>query len=287
MIREPLFSMIIATINRPEALLSCLNSIFNQKYSKYEIIIIDQSDDKKSEKVALSFNDKRIIYEHVNFRGLSRARNYGLKMAHGDYFCLIDDDAFYDEFYLFEAVKHVAPKRILSGYIYDTINNRDFVKYKNRYDQRNVTLRMIMRQCPSAGLIIPMNLIQEVGFFDENFGVGSRYGSGEESDLLLRSIKVGYKVMYIKDSTLKHPVPIPSKITSTKLNEEKRALYFEGTGALYKKHMCGLGMKKLILCYIEIILKFFVKAIITKGERRYYVKMQYESFLRGFKEYEI
>ena len=281
-----MFSLIIGTLNRPNAIRSCLTSIFNQKYSNYEIVIIDQSDDDKTSKLVSGISDNRIKYEHVSFKGLSKARNLALKKASGQFFCLMDDDAYYDENYLLEAVQHLQSKRILSGYIYDTVKKKEFVGYSHIYNKRNVTLRMIMRTCPSAGLVIPMQLIKDVGMFDEDFGVGARYGSGEETDLLLRAIRNNYKVMYFESLVLEHPVPLPSIVENEEIKSRKRASYFMGLGALYKKHMINFNMKVLYLAYFENLLKFYIKMLIYSGARKDYAQKQYEAFVNGYNSYE-
>ena len=95
------FSLIIGTLNRCRELEICLESLRKQVFRDFEVIIIDQSINDSTQQLANGYQDLNIIYEHVDFMGLSKARNYALKMAHGDYFALIDDDAYYDERYHF------------------------------------------------------------------------------------------------------------------------------------------------------------------------------------------
>lgn len=270
------FSLVIGTLNRLEAIKSCLQSISEQTYSDYEVIIIDQSEGIETEEYIKTINDNRIIYRHVKFKGLSKARNEALKFATGDFFCLMDDDAYYDKNYLEEANKNCDTRVVLSGYIFDTIKNTDFVRYRNKTQKHQVNLREIMKTCPSAALIIPMELIKECGLFDERFGVGATWGSGEETDLLLRGIEKGFIVKYIPYMRVKHPVPIKEC-----LNEDiqKKVKYFEGLGALYKKHMINGNMRKLQTCYYEIWIKFYIKQLLFfKYNRQDVCKM-----VNGFK----
>ena len=253
------FSLIIGTLNRLESLKICLNSIFKQTYSDYEIIIIDQSENDDTEKYIGSIKCDNIVYRHVEFRGLSRARNQALKLAKGEYFCLIDDDACYKNDYLQNASNNCGYDKILSGYIYDTEKNADYVSYKNKNKKHKMSLREIMRTCPSASLVFPMDLINKCGYFDERFGVGAEFGAGEETDLLLRGIANGFGVEFVPNMKLKHPVPAKNFYSE---NIEKRAKYYEGLGALYKKQMIIEKRKELRLCYAEIWIKFYIKKII-------------------------
>ena len=250
------FSLIIGTLNRKEALESCLSSIMYQTNQDFEVIIIDQSDNTETEQYVRSLKNIKILYKHVEYKGLSRARNDALALASGEYFCLMDDDAYYKSDYLDVANKWLSPRTVLSGYIFDTIKQSDFVNYKKKYNGYELTLRMITRLCPSAGLVLPMSLVKDVGLFDESFGVGSKYGAGEETDLLLRGFRNGYKVKYIQNLELRHPVPIPKKNLCVENQSIKMADYYEGLGALYKKHMILTGMRDYRVLYYEVIIKF-------------------------------
>ena len=59
------FSFIIGTLNRPQELKYCIESLLAQTYAEYEIIIVDQSADNLTEKMVESFNEKPIVYNHV------------------------------------------------------------------------------------------------------------------------------------------------------------------------------------------------------------------------------
>ena len=93
------FSLVIGTLNRSNCIRYCLESLRNQTYSDFEIIIVDQSEDDLTEKMLEDFRDLTIVYERVAFKGLSKARNEAIRQAKGDYLCLIDDDANYCEDY--------------------------------------------------------------------------------------------------------------------------------------------------------------------------------------------
>lgn len=274
-----MFSLIIGTLNRVESIKSCLESIHNQTIDDYEIIIVDQSNDNETENYIKSLSSDKIKYIHVSYKGLSKARNQALKMASGDFFCLLDDDAYYEKHYLEIAYQNIREKRILSGYIFNTIKKDDFVSYKRKLDGKSLPVREIMRTCPSAALVLPMNLIEDIGMFDEEFGVGAIYGSGEETDYLLRSLQKGYEVIYINGLKLMHPIPI-SKHYDGVININKEVTYFEGLGALYKKHFLLGKNKRLCICYCELWLKLLIKILLpfrydTKSTIKYLKGLKY------------
>ena len=175
------FSFIIGTLNRPQELKYCIESLLAQTYAEYEIIIVDQSADNLTEKMVESFNEKPIVYNHVDFKGLSKARNYAIALASGTYICLTDDDAYYDSNYLATLKKHYEkrPDQIISGYMWDAVNRRDFIDYSNTSSGKPLSVREIIRKCPSPAITFPKSAVQKIGGFDEDFGVGAKYGAGE------------------------------------------------------------------------------------------------------------
>ena len=98
---NPLVSVILPTYNREERVLFAINSVLNQTYSNFELIIIDDGSNDKTSEVLQSLNDERIklILNNQN-EGVSRSRNYGLNEAKGKYVAYLDSDNEWDSNYL-------------------------------------------------------------------------------------------------------------------------------------------------------------------------------------------
>lgn len=91
---SPKISIIVPVYNAETYLLNCLNSIQAQTYSDYEVILVDDGSCDKSLLAIESFrsNDCRFQLYHQSHRGVSSARNVGLKYATGDFVCFVDAD---------------------------------------------------------------------------------------------------------------------------------------------------------------------------------------------------
>lgn len=278
------FSLIIATLNRADLLEKCLISIRRQTFEDYEIIIVDQSDDFETYNLVSSLKNRKILYFRVGFKGLSKARNYALKIATGDFFCLIDDDAWYKENYLEELNVQIRKNKlnvIYSGYIFDNLLNNDFCKYKKIKNERMLGINEVMSYCPSAALSFPISVYKSVGNFDEDFGVGSKYNSSEETDYLLRAIEKGYKISYCKNIRLNHPIILKNNaITSNLMN--KKILYSKGLGALLKKHLLFKRNYLLSNFLICKVLKLGAKIILFNRDN---ALKQFLAIVDGFMEY--
>tara|TARA_Y100000310_G_scaffold3525_1_gene4415 strand:+ start:1353 stop:2144 length:792 start_codon:yes stop_codon:yes gene_type:complete len=72
-----------------------INSILNQKYNNWELLIINDGSTDDTKNTIYSFNDSRIKYYEQENRGVSSARNLALRHMQGDFFCFLDADDLY------------------------------------------------------------------------------------------------------------------------------------------------------------------------------------------------
>ncbi|MCX2743399.1 glycosyltransferase family 2 protein [Mangrovivirga sp. M17] len=90
-----LVSIITPFYNSEKFLLESIQSVLNQEYDNWELILVNDGSTDRSKEIALSFIDPRIKYFEQSNRGVASARNVGLKVMSGDYFCFLDaDDVF-------------------------------------------------------------------------------------------------------------------------------------------------------------------------------------------------
>ncbi len=91
----PRVSVIIPTYNRHKNLLFAIDSVLQQSFNDFEILVVnDAGEDVQN--VITEFNDNRIKYfVHKSNKGLAAARNTGLKNAKGKYIAYLDDDDVY------------------------------------------------------------------------------------------------------------------------------------------------------------------------------------------------
>lgn len=88
-------SIIIPSYNSQDYLERCLDSVINQVYKNIEIIVVDDASTDKTKEIIKKYaeKDRRIIpfYQTTN-KGVSAARNVGLKAATGEYILFVDSD---------------------------------------------------------------------------------------------------------------------------------------------------------------------------------------------------
>lgn len=89
----PTVSVIIPAYNRAHLVMRAINSVLNQTFQDFEIIIVDDASRDNTEELVRGIHDKRIFYiQHEKNRGGSAARNTGIKQARGEYIAFLDSD---------------------------------------------------------------------------------------------------------------------------------------------------------------------------------------------------
>lgn len=92
--KNPKISIIIPIYKVEDYIETCINSVLNQSYKNLEVILIDDESPDNCGEICDNYaqNDDRIKVIHQKNKGLSGARNSGLKIATGDYIGFVDSD---------------------------------------------------------------------------------------------------------------------------------------------------------------------------------------------------
>lgn len=89
------YSFIVPVYNVEKYLIRCLDSILNQTYQNFEVIIVDDGSTDSSGSIVDIYKKKypeQIIVEHQYNKGLGGARNTGIALAKGQYLLMVDSD---------------------------------------------------------------------------------------------------------------------------------------------------------------------------------------------------
>lgn len=90
----PTFSIIVPVFNAAQFLTACLESILQQDYSSFEILLVNDGSTDESRNICEEFQTKdgRIRCFHQQQKGVSNARNLGLEQARGEWITFVDAD---------------------------------------------------------------------------------------------------------------------------------------------------------------------------------------------------
>lgn len=92
---SPFFSVIIPTFNRKQMLLKAINSVLDQTFSNFEVIVIDDGSTDDTASMVKSIADERVRYIYQENQERSAARNNGIRQSRGKYICFLDNDDLY------------------------------------------------------------------------------------------------------------------------------------------------------------------------------------------------
>lgn len=119
----PKYSIIIPVYNVEKYIKKCLDSVFNQSFKDYEVIVVNDGTKDNSMEIVNDYDVKIINQEN---QGLSAARNNGVKHAKGEYILFIDSDDYIE-------------KNLLEEIDKSTSNNPDIIRYQIQevYEENN------------------------------------------------------------------------------------------------------------------------------------------------------
>ena len=88
---RPKVSIVVPTYNRIDFLKECLQSIDDQTFRDFELIVVDDASSDETE----AFLHSRPLTQYIRLQqnqGVSKARNVGVRLARGQYICFLDSD---------------------------------------------------------------------------------------------------------------------------------------------------------------------------------------------------
>ena len=170
-------TVIITTHNRSNLLVNSVNSVLNQTYKEFKLLIIDDASTDNTEKIIKTFIDNRIQYIKIsmeNTRGGNHARNLGIKNAEGDFIAFLDDD---DEWMPEKLEKQLnvfyKDKKIGivgTGVIYISNDGKEIAQGipVQRGDlSKDILIANLSNICFSS-IMVKKEIIVKAGMFDEN-----------------------------------------------------------------------------------------------------------------------
>lgn len=133
-----LISIVVPVYNAEKYLEQCLNSIQNQTYKNFEVILVNDGSMDHSESICMDFVkvDTRFKYFTKENGGASSARNFGLDNVTGDYITFIDADDWVDENHLEVLINNIKENNsdmaVSSIKKFDNVSNFEFRVYSKQ-----------------------------------------------------------------------------------------------------------------------------------------------------------
>lgn len=260
-------SIIIPTLGRKNELKALFDSILNTKIAcRYEVLVIDQNEDGLVTDICNEYRAMFDVKQYiVGFKGLSRAKNFGIDHANGNVVCFPDDDAEFTANTISVALNKLLYYNAdcVFGKCVDKTTLKDSVM-KFKTESIKLDLSNFEGAFVEATMFARISLFSKIRY-DEKMGVGCIFGSQEGYDLVYRLLKAGKDMYYDPKIIFYHPSKIETKSTD---NEIKRAFYYScGFGYLCKKHGLSEKYKKRLR---KLSWGIPIIALIRRKELKYY-----------------
>jgi GT2 family glycosyltransferase len=235
----PSVSVVICSLGRPQMLRETVESVLAGHEVPAEIVVIDQSAERHAWLAgAGTVRGCEIRYVQSAERGVSRARNRGMREARGEVLAFLDDDVLVDRGWLgplARAVRELGEQGVATGRVLEApggmpggfapalVAATEPAEYQGR----------IRRDVLEAGnMAVGRRTLMAVGGFDERLGPGTRFPAGEDNDLGLRLLAAGCRIRYVPDATIHHRAwRGPAEYLPLRWS------YGVGQGAYYAKHL--------------------------------------------------
>lgn len=203
----PAFSLLCATVGRTDKLGRMLDALAAQTHRDFELIVVDQNPPGVLDPILAAYADRIAIVHVRSERGLSKARNVGLKACRGALIGFPDDDCWYPRdlvarlIALFTADPTVD---VLTGRTTDAAGADSLGLFLGA--DAPISRSNIWMVGNSNSLFLRADAARKAGGFDETLGVGATtpFKSGEETDFLLRVLAAGAKGRYRRDIVVHH-----------------------------------------------------------------------------------
>lgn len=213
-----LLSTICPCYNQAHYLEAAIKSVQDQTFEEWELIIIDDGSEDHTFEIAQNYakSDARIKVIHQENKGLSAARNAGIRQATGEFLHFLDaDDLILPTAYQVIYQKSQRDSKIslwISSYSY--FDQNDF--HTHVFSEKKLHAIDFIRtnQAPPVAHFLKKEMIQRIGSFDQQLK------SCEDWDLWLRVAKSGAQIKTISDSLARY------RYVSGSMSRNAKVMYF-------------------------------------------------------------
>lgn len=169
---ESKISVIIPTYNRVYTLKRAIDSVLNQSYKNFELIIVDDGSNDETPNLIKSYTDK-LLYIRVQHKGPAYARNIGIKISRYNYIAFLDSDDWWNKNKLLSQLDYMAkhPTYAISHTQEVWYKNGKILNQKKRHRKYGGYIFERCLPLCAVGIstvIIKREVFEDVGYFDES-----------------------------------------------------------------------------------------------------------------------
>ena len=235
-------SLVLCTYGRTNEVDNFLNSIYAQTKKPTEIIVVDQNEENVLHDILKEWSEKLpIIHKRVNFKGASRSRNFGAKQALPGLIAFPDDDCLYPPRLIENIIRLFRQKEeielILTAKIEPSEISGRLSEPSLNYSQVSSSLDLFKAKAETSNIFARKSKLESLPYiFNEDIGPGAStpWASNEETDLLIRLLRQGTKMIKLKELSIAHH--------SLQVSPARSLKYGMGRFEVISRHRLGAGI---------------------------------------------
>ena len=199
-------TVIIATKNRTNQLHECLRAIKENTYKDFEIILVDQGENRITQAKIQEFQFKRVTHIVHQSGGKTAALNVAISKAQGAILAFTDDDCIVTPLWLESIVKNFRTDLNISAIFgktkpYDPQNHRDKICPSLFLHNTRTLITKPSLHYKNIGfgnnMAVRAHVFKTTGLFMEWLGPGSIGSNAEDAELALRLLICGQSILYL------------------------------------------------------------------------------------------
>lgn len=265
-------SVAISTMDRADALARCLAAIGRGRVRPREIVVVDQSDDDRTERVVRDHaaTGMPVRYERTAPRGLGASQNVAIRSATSTFVAVTDDDCIADERWL-----EVVMRSFASDPALDVVTGRVLALPAEGERTWPVSLResttrtLFERHArpwdvgSGNNFTVRRSTFLRIGGCDERLGPGSPAKGGVDMDLFYRLLRAGARIRYEPDAIVRHE----RQEYAARL--ARRPMYGRGMGAMVTLRLRegDSGVVRVFTDWISLRLRLLARAALRLDGR--------------------
>ncbi len=234
-------SLVLATYGRATELRRCFESLAAQTDRGFELLVMDQNPDDRLADLVGEYRGRGLLIRHERLPkpGLAEARNRGIRIAEGEIVAFPDDDCWYepDTVASIKATFQSDPaiSGVVANWVEESCGSGGPSEVMGELLSLSAWRKFRGGAASSISLFLKRDLLLDLGGFDDRLGVGKWFGAAEETDLVLRALTSGAKLIRSMNACVHHAYE------ARQLGDWRQATgavrrRARGTGALYAKH---------------------------------------------------
>jgi len=239
----PKISVVIPVYNKDKYLKKTIESVLNQDFIDFELILVDDGSTDDSAKLIKSFDDERIQYFYQENKGVSTARNSGVALSKSSLIAFLDADDFWYANHLSEIIN--LANTFLKADFFATaygiqFSPKQLKEYVYPFEKQRVLVHKFYKYSVGVHLFFTSNFAVRKSIFNQ-LGGFSTNSWAEDTDLFIRLALHG-TMAYSKSLTLIHINEAENSLFAKYSTDQKALLLKE----FYQSEQKDADLKKYL-----------------------------------------